>query len=158
VAWQQVLKARAQKAMPSVLTSADSDRIKAKYSSQLQALQAQRVILEHQMRQSEDSVRASCKTAREAIDKEASAATTKTQSKIDDVRSRYSERLKALDIVRGKTDDEFKRGTDAIEEQTGKERKHLFALHWEQEKVRRNLREYSEISLHGYIRRLFGLA
>jgi hypothetical protein len=157
-AWQQVLKARAQQTMPQTLAQAETDSIKGKYSGQRQMLETDKVLLENQVREAETSVRAKFASLREPLEKEELAATGKTQSKISVIYNKYKERYTLLDSIRRKLDEDFKRSTVEIDEKSNKERRNLFALHWEQEKIRRRLSLFSKIALSGYIKRVFGLA
>jgi hypothetical protein len=157
-AWQGSLKARAQQKMPKMLSAAETDSIKGKYAGQGQKLLAEKVLVEHQMRDAEGSVRAKFKSLREPLEKEELASTGKTQSKIEIVRKKYKERYESLENIRRKLDEDYKRSTVEIDEKSNKERRNLVALHWEQEKVKRRLNVFSRIKFSGYIKRVFGLA
>jgi hypothetical protein len=155
-AWHQALKARAQKQMPKMLSPAQTDSIKRKYAGQGQLLHTQKVLIEQQVGDAEVSVRARYKSLREPLEKEELAATAKTQSKLEIIRNKYKERYQSLESIRRRLDEDFRRTTVEIDEKSNKERRNLFALHWEQEKIRRRLNMFSRIALAIYIKRVFG--
>jgi len=157
-AWQQTLRARAQAKMPKALSQTESDAIRAKYSSQRNILEADRVRLDRQMKEAEGRIRDKFKNSLGLLDQEESVALTTTQSKSRSVQKEYRDRYQPLETIRRKLDEDLRRAVADIEEKLRVERKNLFALTWEQEKVRRRLREFSRITFSRYLKRVLGFA
>ncbi len=153
LAWQQHLKRWAQMKMPNALSQAESDAIRAKYTSQRNPLEVEKIRLEKQIREAGESVRAKYRALRAPVDSEESAATARSRSKLESVQNKFRERYPPLENVRRKLDEDLKRAVAEIDEKTNAERKNLFALSWEQEKVRRRLRVFSRITFTNYLRR-----
>jgi serine/threonine protein kinase len=156
--WHQGLKARAQQKMPKALSLAETDLIKGRYSGQRQMLQSERALVDQRMRDAEASVRAKHKSIRETLEREDLAETVNAQSKIDIVRNKYKERFESFEHVGRKLGEDFKRGAAEIDERSNRERRNLFALHWEEEKIRRRRTILSTMVFSGYVKRVFGLA
>jgi hypothetical protein len=152
-AWQQKLKTWAQMKMPKALSIAESDAIKAKYNYQRSPLEIEKIRLESQIRGVEESVRAKYKALRGSVGSEESVATARSRSKLESVQHKFRERYPPLEAIRRKLDDDLKRAVVEIDEKTNAERKNLFALSWEQEKVRRRLRAFSRITFTNYLKR-----
>ena len=144
--------------MPKTLSPAETDSIRVKYSGQRQTLQAEKVLVERQLREAEASVRAKYKSLREPLDTEESGATRKLESRIETIQKKYKEQYASFERIRRKLDEDFRRTAAEIEEKCNKERRNLFALHWEQEKIRRRLKVFSRITFSVYLKRVFGLS
>ncbi len=144
--------------MPKALSQTESDAIRAKYSSQRNILEADRVRLDRQMKEAEGRIRDKFKNSLGLLDQEESVALTTTQSKSRSVQKEYRDRYQPLETIRRKLDEDMRRAVAEIEERLRVERKNLFALTWEQEKVRRRLREFSRITFSRYLKRVLGFA
>jgi len=157
LAWQQPLKARAQQQMPKALSGADASAINAKYTGQRQGLVIQREGLDRQVKDRENTVRMRYKSLREPLDKEELAVNGKMQSKKDAITAKYKERYSSLASIRRKLDENFGRNFAELEERSSKDRRSLFDVHWEQEKVRRRIIPFKKICFSGYLRRVVGI-
>jgi len=153
LAWQQHLKRWAQMKMPNALSQTESNAIKAKYASQRNPMEVEKIRLEKQIREAGESVRAKYKALRAPVDSEESVVTARSRSKLESVQNKFRERYPPLENIRRKLDEDLKRAVAEIDEKTNAERKNLFALSWEQEKVRRRLRVFSRITFTNYLRR-----
>ena len=157
-AWQHALRARAQAKMPKALSQTESDTIQRKYSSQRNALDAERLRLDRAIKEAEGHIRDKYRNSLGLLDHEESVALTNTQSKSRIVQKEYRDRYQPLEEMRRKLDEDLRRAVAEIEEKLKVERKNLFTLTWEQEKVRRRLREFSKITFSHYVRRVLAFA
>ena len=156
--WHQTLKSRAQQEMPRALSPSEIGAIRGKYSAQRQTLQAQSVIVEGQVRDAESTVRAKYSGLRESLDTQESAAARTLQSKVESIGRKFKERYELLGKAERKLEEDFKRDNQELEDKCRKEQKYLFTVHWEQEKIKRRLRTYSNITFAGYSKRVVGLS
>jgi hypothetical protein len=156
-AWQQSLKTRAHQIMPKILSTAETGCIRSKYASQMQTLQSEKVLVEQRVREADAHVRTKYKGLREPLEAEELTATYRMRSKVEIVEKKYKDRYASLGKICRQLDDDFKRGVTELEERNNKERRNLFALHWEQEKIRRQLRAFSRVSFAAYVKRVLGL-
>jgi hypothetical protein len=156
-AWHQPLKARAQQNMPNTLSSAETLAITSKYVGKRQSLMSQKEVVERKVTEAEVTVRARYKTLREPLDKDESVATSKMQLKKDAIKDKYKERHASLASIRKKLEDDLQSGLSDLDERSAKERRNLFTLHWEQEKIRRRMMAFKRIRFSSYLRRVAGL-
>jgi hypothetical protein len=157
LAWQQPIKARAQQNMPKTLSSTETASITAKYVSQRQALAPQKEVAEHRVREAETTIRAKYKGLREPLDRDELVAKSKLQSKKDCIENKYRDRYASFASIRKKLEDDLKRGLSDLDERSAKERRNLFALHWEQEKIRRRMMGFKTIRFSSYLKRVAGV-
>ncbi len=79
------------------------------------------------------------------------------QPKKETIEGNYRERYKSIASIRTSLDEDLKRTVAELEEKSTKERRNLFALHWEQEKIRRRVMAFKEIRFSVYVRNIVGL-
>jgi hypothetical protein len=157
LAWHQPLKARAQQNMPKSLSPTEIAAITTKYLSQRQALMPQKEIAERRVIEAEATVRTKYKGLREPIGKDELAARSKLQSMKDGIENKYKDRYASFASIRKKQDDDLKRSFSDLDERSAKERRNLFTLHWEQEKVRRRVMAFERIRFSSYLKRVAGV-
>ena len=138
-AWHQALKLRAQQKMPQALSPIEIGAIRGKFSAQRQNLEAQVVIIEQQVKDAEAAARTKYRSLREPMDVQESVAARTLQTKVETVGQKFKEQYESLGKVQKKLEDDFKRNDRELDEKCEKERKYLFTVHWEQEKIKRRL-------------------
>jgi hypothetical protein len=158
IAWHQSLRTAAQGNMPKALSAREVDPIKAKYAAEQQALQAPKSAVENQIRAAENAIRTKYRLAREALDIEELAAGRNHESTTGAVRLKYRPRHEALANYRGQVEEDLKRKVEEIDQSCAAERRNLFALRWEEEKSRRRLDAFAEVTFRRYLGHVFGLA
>jgi hypothetical protein len=141
--------------MPSALSHSEAAAIRAKYEGQRRALEQQRDSEVQRQRREEDNIRAHYRPLLEQLDQEEKAAKARTQTAISEVRARYAPQYDAIRESDSKLahDTAFK-----LREIAGKiyeARKKLSGLHWEKERLRRQLGPYAGIQFPKYVQRVF---
>ena len=157
LAWQRPLKARAQQKMPKALSTADVTAISAKYATKRPGLVSQKEGLGQQVKEAKNTVRTRYKSLRGTVDVEEFVATGKMQSKKEIIAVKYKERYSSCTSIRRKLDEDFKSSFAELDERSSKDRRNLFALHWEEEKIRRRLIPLKRICFSGYLRHIAGV-
>lgn len=156
-AWQQPLKNAAQQKMPKSLSAAEMATISGKRLPKRQVLVAQKEHLDQQQKNAEAAVRAQYKSLREPLNSEELLAKRRLQSAEGPIQTKYRERYLSAEGIRKKLDDELKRNLAELDEKSNKERRNLFAVHWELEKFRRKTIPFKRIRFSSYAKRVVGL-
>lgn len=153
--WRKSLEARARSTMPSALSQSDAAAIRAKYEGQRRVLEEQRDREQSRQKIEEDKIRAQYRPSLEQLDKEERAANARTQTEITEIRARYTQQYRAIRETLSKLSDDTVSKFGEVDARIAEARKKLFSLHWEKEKLRRQLKPYEEIRFSKYVKRVF---
>jgi hypothetical protein len=154
-AWRRSIESRARASMPQALSQSNAAAIRAKYQSQQLALEDERGREQRRQRDEENAVRAQCRRSLEPLDTEESAANTKTKGEVDEIRARHAQQYRSFREALSKLAEETASKLREIDARIGEARKELFSLHWEKEKLRRELKAFEGIRFPKYVKRLF---
>lgn len=153
--WRNSLEARARSTMPSALSQSDAAAIGAKYESRRRVLEEQRDREQSRQRIEEDKIRAQYRPSFEQLDKEEHAANAKTQAEISEIRARYTQQYRAIRETLSKLSAEAASKLQEVDERIAEARKRLSSLHWEKEKLKRQLKPYEGVRFSKYVEQVF---
>ncbi|KXB96878.1 MAG: hypothetical protein AA908_09760 [Chlorobi bacterium NICIL-2] len=153
--WRSSLEAQARKTMPSALSPSEVSTIRSKYEGLRRTLEQQRDWEQERQKKEEENVRAQYRPLLDRLDQEEKAANAKTQVAISEVRARYAQRYQAIRDRGSKLAHDTASKLREIDGKIGEARKKLFGLHWEKEKLRRQLKPYVGIRFRKYVKRVF---
>ncbi|MCL6512267.1 MAG: hypothetical protein K6U78_16465 [Anaerolineae bacterium] len=155
VDWRKSLEARARSTMPSALSQSEAAAIRAKYEGQRRALEDQRDREQRRQRDEEERIRAQYCPLLQRLNEEENDANAKTQAAISEIRARYARQYRAIRETLSKLSDDTASKLREADARIAEARKKLFSLHWEKEKLRRQLKPYEEIRFSKYLKRVF---
>jgi len=155
VDWRKSLEARARSTMPSALSQSEAAAIRAKYEGQRRALEDQRDREQRRQRDEEERIRAQYRPLLQRLNEEENDANAKTQAAISEIRARYARQYRAIRETLSKLSDDTASKLREADARIAEARKKLFSLHWEKEKLRRQLKPYEEIRFSKYLKRVF---
>jgi hypothetical protein len=155
VNWRRSLEARARSTMPSALSQSEAAAIRAKYEGQRRALEDQRDREQRRQREEEAKIRAQYRPLLQRLDEEENDAKAKTQAAMSEIRARYAQQYRAIRETLSKLSDDTASKFREVDVRIAEGRKKLFSLHWEKEKLRRQLKPYEDIRFSKYVKRVF---
>jgi hypothetical protein len=155
VDWRKSLEARARSTMPSALSQSEAAAIRAKYEGQRRALEDQRDREQRRQRDEEEKIRAQYRPLSERLNEEENDANAKTQAAISEIRARYAQQYRAIRETLSKLSDDTASKFREVDARIAESRKKLFSLHWEKEKLRRQLKPYEGIRFSKYVTQVF---
>lgn len=141
--------------MPQVLSQSDTAAIQAKYQSQRHVLEDEKSREQRRQRDEENAIRAPCRRSLEQLDTEESAANTKTKGEVDEIRARYAQQYRSFREALSKLAEDTASKLRETDGRIAGARKELFSLHWEKEKLRRQLKAFEGIRFPKYVKRVF---
>jgi hypothetical protein len=153
--WRKSLEAGARSTMPSALSQSEAAAIRAKYEGQRRALEDQRDREQRRQRDEEERIRAQYRLLLQRLNEEKNDANAKTQAAISEIRARYAQQYRAIRETLSKRSDDTASKLREVDARIAEGRKKLFSLHWEKEKLRRQLKSYEAIRFSKYVKRVF---
>ncbi|MDR7556049.1 MAG: hypothetical protein QN157_10615 [Armatimonadota bacterium] len=155
VDWRKSLEARARSTMPSALSQSEAAAIRAKYEGQRRALEDQRDREQSRQRDEAEKIRAQYRPLSERLNEEENDANAKTQAAISEIRARYAQQYRAIRETLSKLSDGTASRLREVDARIAEGRKKLFSLHWEKEKLKRELKPYEGIRFSEYVKQVF---
>lgn len=155
VQWKQNLEAVAGASMPQTLSRNELASINKKYQDIRIPLEDQRNLEKQRLEAEEKAVRQRNAALFQRYMKEDESARAKAQREIARINNSHDKALHAKENaflkLSKKTEAELQRENSRISEA----RKKFFDLHWKQEKLKRQMAMFAEVSFSSYLKRLF---
>lgn len=155
IQWRQRMESRARRTAPSALSPSEAAAIRARYNGQRRGLEQQRDSEVQRQRREEDNLRALHRRLLEQLDHDQKAAKARTQMAISEVSARYAQQCHAIRETLSKLSDDTASRLRVADATIAEVRNTLFSLHWQQEKLTRQLEPYEGLRFSNYVKRVF---
>ena len=130
-------------------------RIRAKYGSQRQTLEAQESAAKQQARSEEEAIRRKYTPMVDVIDREEQKARNETKGIVDGIRRSCHAEHNALDHTKEGAQKQAELQRKAIDSNLERERKSISEMRLDLEKIQRQLSRYNQVTFGTYLRRVF---
>ena len=153
--WINRLKARAQQGMPTALPAAVRTAITSKYVTRRSNLEVQRSAAQQQYQREQSEAQTRYQAPRAILDCEEEQLSARSKAEVEQIRSHYAQRYHSITQARMKLAEDLKSRVSQTGGLSEEVRRDLFRLHWEREKLGRELMKFQDLSFGNYVERLF---